>query len=68
VDIGSRLVATGYVVAVFSGMADLYGLGAQLPRTPYFGPWQVLGVQIGEAIIMVGFLLMIPYRRQKAND
>src|SRR5512137_2594857 len=29
-EIGSRLVATGYVVAVFSGMADVFGLGAQV--------------------------------------
>ena len=26
-DIGVRLVATGYVVAVFAGMADIFGMG-----------------------------------------
>jgi hypothetical protein len=63
-DIGSRLVATGYVVAVFSGMADVFGFGTRpLPNIPYFGPWQALGVMIGEALIAVGFLLMIRYRR-----
>jgi hypothetical protein len=63
-DIGSRLVATGYVVAVFSGMADLFGFGSQpLPLVPFFGPWQSVGVQIGEALIAIGFLLLIQYRR-----
>ena len=68
-DIGSRLVATGYVVAVFSGMADVFGFGTQLPpRVPVFGPWQAAGVQIGELLITIGFLLLIPiHRRQKAE-
>ena len=62
-DIGTRLVTTGYVIAVFSGMADVFGFGTQLsPRVPYFGPWQAVGVQIGEAMIAIGFLLLIPYR------
>lgn len=65
-DIGSRLVATGYVVAVFAGMADVFGFGTQVPpRIPLFGPWQATGVQIGEALIAIGFLLLVPYRKLK---
>jgi hypothetical protein len=65
-DIGSRLVATGYVIAVFAGMADVFGMGTQpLPRVPFFGPWQSSGVQIGQAIICLGFLLLIPFRQQR---
>lgn len=61
-DIGLRLVATGYVVAVACGMADIFGIGNQpLPEIPYFGPWQAAGVMVGEAIIAVGFILLIPY-------
>jgi hypothetical protein len=61
-DIGLRLVATGYVICVFSGMADIFGFGSQLlPGIPYFGPLQALGVEIGEAIIATGFLMIIPY-------
>jgi len=60
-DIGMRLVSTGYVVAVFAGMADIFGFGSHLQaRLAYFGPWQARGVQIGEAIIAVGFFLMLP--------
>lgn len=61
-DIGTRLVTTGYVIAVFSGMADVFGFGTQLrPRVPFFGPWQATGVQVGEAVIAIGFLLLIPF-------
>ncbi len=69
-DIGSRLVATGYVVTVFSGMADVFGFGAQSsPRVPVFGAWQAIGVQIGEVLITIGFLLLIPiHRRKKAVE
>jgi len=61
-DIGLRMVATGYVVAVASGMADIFGIGNQpLPNIPYFGPWQAIGVMVGEVIIALGFVLLIPY-------
>ncbi len=65
-DIGSRLVATGYVVAVFAGMADVFGFGTRpLPAIPYFGPWQATGVEIGEGLIAVGFLLLIPFHKYR---
>jgi len=61
-DIGLRLVSTGYVISVFTGMADIFGMGSQpLPLVPYFGPWQSGGVLIGQIIIAVGFLMLIPY-------
>jgi len=62
-DIGLRLVGTGYVIAVFTGMADLSGMGTQpLPQEPYFGPWQAGGVLIGQSVIALGFLMLIPYQ------
>ncbi len=61
-DIGLRLVGTGYVVAVFTGMADVFGMGTQpSPNVPYFGPWQAAGVLIGQSVIALGFLMLIPY-------
>jgi hypothetical protein len=61
-DLGLRLVGTGYVIAVFAGMADVAGMGSQpLPGIPYFGPWQAMGVLVGEVAIGLGFLMMIPY-------
>jgi hypothetical protein len=66
-DIGSRLVATGYVIVVFAGMADVFGMSTQGTKTPFFGPWQAMGVQVGEAVITLGFLLLIPYRKLRAK-
>lgn len=64
-DFGLRLVSTGFVIAVFSGMADVLGFGNHpFPKVPYFGPWQGVGVMIGEFIIVIGFLLLIPYPRR----
>ncbi len=62
-DIGSRLVSTGYVVAVASGMADVFGFGSEaLPRIPTFGVWQQRGVIFGEIVVGIGFLLMIRWK------
>ena len=64
-DFGSRLIGTGYVIAVFAGMADVFGMGAQtLPDIPYFGPLQASGVLFGQAVIAIGFLMFIPYQLQ----
>ena len=63
-DFGVRFVATGYVVSVVAGMADIFGLGSHpLPGIPYFGIWQATGVMIGQALIAVGLLLLIPPRK-----
>jgi len=62
-DIGLRLVSTGYVICVFAGMADVFGMGAHpLPNVPYFGPVQATGVVLGEIVIAIGFLMLIPYK------
>jgi len=68
-DIGLRMVSTGYVVAVFTGMADVFGFGSHiLPDMPFFGPLQARGVVIGEVIILVGFLLLLPTAPSKTED
>jgi len=67
-DIGMRLVATGYLVAVFSAMADVFGFGSHLlPKIPYFGEWQARGVLLGQLIIGIGFLMLRPYRLIPTN-
>lgn len=67
-DFGLRLVSTGYVISIFSGMADIAGMGSQpLPGIPYFGPWQATGVLIGEILIAIGFLMLVPYRAVLAH-
>ncbi|MDH3942921.1 MAG: hypothetical protein OEV06_02350 [Anaerolineae bacterium] len=65
-DLGLRVVATGYVFALASGMADVIGLGTRpLPGVPFFGYWQARGVFFGEIIIVIGFIMMIPFGRRK---
>lgn len=64
-DIGLRLVSTGYVISVFAGMADVFGMGTHpLPGVPFFGRIQATGVVLGEIVIGIGFLLLIPYGRR----
>jgi hypothetical protein len=60
-ELGARVVGTGYVIALASGMADVFGLGTRpLPSVPFFGYWQGRGVLIGEIVILIGFVMMAP--------
>ena len=64
-EIGKRIISTGYIIAVFAGLADIFGLGSHpYPEfIPYFGDWQARGVQIAEGFIAIGILMMLPYSR-----
>lgn len=67
-DIGLRLVSTGYVITVASGMADVFGFGSNnYPSIPIFGIYQQIGVLLGEAVIAIGLLLLIPYKSPQAT-
>lgn len=66
-DIGSRLISTGYVICVFTGMADIFGLGSHPLPNVFFGPLQAQGLALGIATIAVGFLLMIRFKRTSPN-
>ncbi len=68
-DIGLRLVGTGYVIAVGSSLADIFGYGAQTyPAFPYFGQWQTLGVIFGACLIITGFALLVPHQSPKPEE
>ncbi|MEX2143585.1 MAG: hypothetical protein WD740_03245 [Anaerolineales bacterium] len=61
-ELGARLVGTGYVIALASGMADVFGLGTRpLPSVPFFGYWQGFGVLIGQVVMIIGFVMMSPF-------
>lgn len=64
-DIGLRLAWTGLIISLASGMADLFGLGTRplTESTTFFGYWQARGVLIGEIVIILGLLLMLPFKR-----
>lgn len=68
-DIGLRLIGTGYVIAVFTGMADIFGMTiADTPKVPYFGPWQAAGVQIGMGLIALGMILIVPPTKRQGTE
>ena len=59
-DFGTRLVATGWLIAVFSGMADVFGVGSHpITGLVFFGKIQAMGVEIGEMVIGIGLVMMI---------
>lgn len=62
-EMGARFISTGLVIAIFSAVADFFGFGSHpYPESlPYLGKWQVLGIEIGEYVIALGFFLMIPF-------
>lgn len=63
-ELGLRLVGTGYIFAMTTAMADLFGLGTRsFPGVIFFGHWQARGVLMGELVIVIGFLMMIPYKK-----
>jgi hypothetical protein len=64
-ELGVRVISTGFIIAVFSGFADIFGLGSHpYPEfVPYFGEWQARGFQIAEGFIALGILMMLPYAR-----
>ncbi len=63
-DLGLRLAWTGLIVSLLSALADLIGVGTRpFPDFRiFFGYWQARGVIAGELIMIVGFLMMIPYK------
>ncbi len=68
-DIGLRLISTGYVISVFTGMADIFGMSiVDTPKIPYFGPWQAVGVQVGMGLIALGMVLIVPPKKHKAPE
>lgn len=65
-DFGMRFISTGYVIAIFCGLADIFGIGSHpLPGVPFFGVWQARGMEIGLGTIAMGFVMMFPYTHKK---
>ncbi|MCL5429102.1 MAG: hypothetical protein M1347_04775 [Chloroflexi bacterium] len=68
-ELGARFIGTGYVIALASGMADVFGLGTRpLPSVPFFGYWQGRGVLIGEIVIIIGLVMMSPFWGRRAEN
>jgi hypothetical protein len=59
-DIGLRLIATGYVIAATSSLADFIGLGAHHMPDVWFGPLQTFGLLLGIVTCLGGILMYWP--------
>lgn len=56
---GIRIVWTGFIWSMFTGMADVFGIGSHpLPGVPFFGPLQSDGVVVGQCITAVGLVML----------
>ena len=63
-DFGLRFISTGYVICVFTALADVFGFGShQLPNV-FFGPLQARGVEIGMIVIAIGIIMMVRFNRK----
>ena len=67
-DIGSRLMSTGFVICVFTAMADIFGMGSHPLPDVFFGPLQANGMAIGMITIALGLLLLIRYKRPEIQE
>lgn len=66
-DIGVRLMATAYVVAMVSSLADYIGIGSQYLGYPSFGPVQVLGLSVGVFVSILGLVMYWPGREDERH-
>lgn len=62
-DFGTRTIATGYVICFFTALADAFGFGTNPMPNVFLGKLQSQGLIIGMAIIGIGFLMLLPYKR-----
>ena len=70
-DIGVRLGATGLIFAFVSGLSDLLGIGTHaVPafERPFVGPFQLAGLGLGAALIVVGMILFHTSRSNSRNS
>ncbi len=59
-DFGWRIVWTGFIIALWSCMADMWGFGT---KTLCFGPWQEKGVLTAQVVIAIGLLMLVPWKK-----
>jgi hypothetical protein len=63
-DIGTRLIATGYVIAAVASLADFISIGAHRMPEPWFGQVQVFGLVFGVIASLLGLVLYWPRRAE----
>jgi hypothetical membrane protein len=67
-EVGLRLIATGYVLAVTASFADFLGIGSHaLPGISY-GPLQVTGLALGVMVSLLGVILYGPGKTGQSSN
>lgn len=61
-DFGTRTVATGYVISVFTALADAFGFGTNPLPAVFLGRLQSRGLMIGIGIICLGLIMTIRFK------
>lgn len=61
-DFGTRTIATGYVICVFTALADAFGLGTNPMPNVFLGLLQSRGVMIGMSVILLGLLMAVRWK------
>ena len=61
-------MSTGFVICVFTAMADIFGMGSHPLPDVFFGPLQANGMAIGMITIALGLLLLIRYKRPEIQE
>ncbi len=59
-EVGTRLIATGYVISAAASLADFLAIGSHRLPWVYLGPLQVAGLAGGVVISLLGVLLYWP--------
>jgi len=59
-EVGTRLIATGYVISSTASLADFLAIGSHRLPWVYLGPLQVAGLAGGVVVSLLGVLLYWP--------
>ena len=59
-EVGTRLIATGYVISAAASLADFLAIGSHHLPWVYLGPLQVAGLAGGVVVSLLGVLLYWP--------
>jgi len=59
-EVGTRLIATGYVISSAASLADFLAIGSHRLPWVYLGPLQVAGLAGGVVVSLLGVLLYWP--------
>jgi hypothetical protein len=67
-EIGTRMIATGFVFSAVASLADYMGIGTQKFPNLSFGTVQVIGLVFGIAVSLIGLVLYWPRAQESESE